>query len=122
MIKIRKLVALDMAVHSPTFIVIEFVIGVLGIPALGLYSLFKGGTRMGLYLLGIGINYLPLLVYAVIIARKRSANREAAYELSHKPTEAKRYLVGQLILLAPFIVVPLALYQEIFQAKGSTSK
>jgi len=84
MVNLRKLVAFDMAVHSPRFIVTEFVIGALGIPALGVFSISRGGMEMGLYLLSIGTNYMPLLIYAVIIAMKKSAMREAAYELGHK--------------------------------------
>src|SRR5690348_11643613 len=97
MINIRKLVAFDMAVHSPRFILAEFVIGAIGIPAFGVFSLFRGGTKMGLYSLSIGINYIPLLIYAAIIARKNSAKQEVAYELGHKRTEAKRYFRGQLL-------------------------
>ena len=109
-----------MAVHSTSFIVMEFVIGAVGIPAFGVFSLFRGGTRLGLYLLSIGINYIPLLIYAVIIARKKSAKQDAAYELAHKTTEAKRYFRGQLVLLVPFIIVPVALYQEMARGKSST--
>lgn len=112
MINLRKLVAFDMAVHSPKFIVSEFVLGVVGIPAFGIFSLFRGATIMGWYLIGIGINYIPLLIYAVIIARKKSAKEEAAYELEHKTVEARRYFRGQLIILVPFILAPMALYQE----------
>jgi hypothetical protein len=112
MLNVRKLAAFDMAVHGKRFIVGEFMLGVMGPIALGIFSLLRGREIMGWYLIGLGTNYIPLLLYAVDIARKDSARQEAAYELEHKTTEAKRYGLGQFIILVPFLLVFVAVYQE----------
>src|SRR5215472_12349054 len=90
-INIRKLAALDIVFHGPKFILIEFALGVFGCAALGLFSVYYGllhgpvhsplAIILGCYLLGVALNYVPLLLYAISIVRQKSAHQEAAYEL-----------------------------------------
>jgi hypothetical protein len=123
MINIRKLAALDIAFHGPKFILIEFALGVFGCAALGLFSmyfgLFQGPSHslfvviMGCFLLWIALNYTPLLIYAISIARHNSAQQEVAYELEHKDKYAGKYMRQSTLLLIPLAVPALAVYQEL---------
>ena len=117
MINIRKLAAVDMALHGTRAIVVEFALGVVLPLALGLISvrpaiigLVQPGwaTVLGFWLVGIAANYVPLLIYAIAIARGRTVQQEGQSELAH----VKRYGIQQAIILIPFLVVVLALVQE----------
>ncbi len=121
-INIRKLAALDIACHGPKFILIEFALGVFGCVALGLFSLYFGlfhgpnhslfAVFMGCFLLWIGLNYVPLLIYAISIVRHKSAQQEVAYELEHKDKYAKKYTFQSILLLIPLAIPALSAYQE----------
>jgi len=121
-INIRKLAALDITFHGPKFILIEFALGVLGCAAIGLFSiyfgLFHGPNHslfeiiMGCFLLLIAFNYVPLLLYALSIARHQSAHQEVAYELEHRDKYAGKYLRQSTLLLIPLAIPTIAVYQE----------
>ncbi len=121
-INVRKLAALDIAFHGPRFILIEFALGVFGCAALGLFSIyfgfFHGPNRslfaaiLGCFLLWVALNYVPLLLYAISIVRSKSAHQEVAYELAHKDRYAVRYTIQSTLLLIPFAMLILAVYQE----------
>ncbi len=120
MIDIRKLAAVDMALHGARAIIAEFALGVAIPLILGLISiravvlgLVQSGwaTVFGFWLIGIAANYVPLLIYAVVIVRSGTVKEEGQPELAH----AKRYGIQQVILLVPFLVAILALWQEIRQ-------
>ncbi|MBZ5593611.1 MAG: hypothetical protein LAP39_15330 [Acidobacteriia bacterium] len=121
LINIRKLAALDIAFHGPKFILAEFGTGVFLFAACGLFTLFDGIFRRHSgweviwagYLLALGINYVPLLRYAVVIARQRSAKEEAAGEMAHKAKHA----LQSLLLLIPLVVPALAMAQESRRAR-----
>ena len=80
-INVRKLAALDIVFHDPTFILIEFGLGVFGCAALGLFSLYFGlfhspnpslfAALMGCVLLWVALNYVPLLLYASTTTGRR---------------------------------------------------
>ena len=122
-INIRKLAALDIVFHGPKFILIEFALGVLGCAALGLFSMYFGlfhspnhslfAVVMGCFLLGIALNYVPLLLYAISIVKQKSAKQEVAYELEHRDKYAGKYLGQSTLLLIPLAVPALAFYQEL---------
>jgi hypothetical protein len=122
-INIRKLAALDIAFHGPTFILIEFALGVLGCAALGLFSLYFGlfhgpnhtlfAVLMGCFLLLIALNYVPLLIYAISIVKHKSAHQEVVYELEHRDKYAGKYLRQSTLLLIPLAIPTLAVYQEL---------
>ena len=117
MITIRKLAAVDMLWLGPRVILTEYALGI-GLPLfLGLLSLrswlfgsgpFGWEAILGLWLLGIAANYIPLFVYAVAIARGGTVKKEGQPELAR----AKRYGVQQAIILVPLAVIVLALLQE----------
>jgi hypothetical protein len=117
MINIRKLVAVDMALHSAQVIMAEFALGIALPLILGLLSIRAGfigpvqswwETALGLWLVGIAANYVPLLIYAVAIARDGTVKQEGQPELA----QVKKYGIQQLIILIPFLVVVLAFVQE----------
>ena len=117
MINIRKLVAVDMALHSAQVIMAEFALGIALPLILGLLSIRAGfigpvqswwETALGLWLVGIAANYVPLLIYAVAIARGGTVKQEGQPELA----QVKRYGIQQMIILIPFLVVVLAFVQE----------
>jgi hypothetical protein len=118
MIVIRKLAAVDMAWLGPRIIIVEYTFGVLLPLALGLRSLragWPGLLRSGwvgildVWLIGIGLNYIPLLIYAVLIARRGTVQQEGQPELA----SARRYGLQQVVILVPLMVVVLAIIQEV---------
>ncbi len=117
MINIRKLAAVDMTLNGTRFIIAEFAIGSVLPLTLGFFSIRAGrlGTvqadweiARGSWLIGIAINYIPLFIYAILIARSGTAKEEGQPELAH----VKRYSIQQLIIFIPFLVAVLAIIQE----------
>jgi hypothetical protein len=117
MINIRKLAAVDMAWLGARVIVAEYALGVILPLILGLLSIRSGifgpvqiswEAALGIWLVSIAANYIPLFIYAVLIARRGTVKQEGEPEIAH----AKRYGVQQVIILIPFLVVILALVQE----------
>ncbi len=117
MISIRKLVAVDMVWLGTRIILAEYAAGVLLPLVLGVISIRSGffgprasawETASGVWLVGIAANYIPLLMYAVLIARAGTAQVEGQPELAH----ARRYGLQQVIILVPLMVAILTLIQE----------
>jgi hypothetical protein len=116
-IDFRKLAALDIAFLGSRLVVAQFSIGVFGSFALGIFTLLRshsvGGVALGSYLLFIGINYVPLLVYAIRIVRLDSARDEVAEERAAKHGMFRKYRRQSLLLLVPLAVPILALAHEL---------
>jgi len=105
----RKLAAIDIALLGPRVIVGEFAGGVLLCTALGGFVLLRGHGSipqclLGLYLISLGINYVPMLVYAVAIGGTNSAREELGDELTNKREAMKKYRRQSLFLLVPLAV------------------
>ncbi len=120
-INVRKLAALDMVFHGVRLILAEFVLSVLIGAAVGLFSLSDFlrnpghpafSAVLGVAALGIALNYLPLVFYAMSIIRQHSAQQEVAFELEHRDTAARKYTSQSLLLFVPFFVFALAVVQE----------
>lgn len=112
---VRKLVALDIALHGRRFIMLEFGVGTPAILAVGLFLItYPASYLLGLYLLLVGLNYVPLLTYAILIVRKNSAHEETEDGLTRDRHYVRRYGTQQLLILVPFAVVVLALVQELW--------
>jgi hypothetical protein len=62
----------------------------------------------------IGLNYIPLLIYAILIARAGTAKKEGGPEIAR----ARQYGTQQIIILVPLLVVIVALLQEISRQKA----
>jgi len=116
MFSVRKLAAIDIAFLGPTFVILEFALGVVGALALGLFAAFRArsasGALIAAYLLSISINYVPLLLHAVSLRERRRAREEMADELTPDPRRTMRkYRRGSLLLLIPLVMPILALAQ-----------
>jgi hypothetical protein len=112
---VRKLVALDITLHGPRFIGIEFGVGTPVILIVGVV-LAEGSVGvqhlLGVYLLLTGINYLPILAYAIVVIRAGTAKAEVAEGLATDSHYVRKYSTQQLLIFVPFAVVLLAAVQE----------
>jgi hypothetical protein len=121
LINIRKLVALDITLHSPRFILIEFGVGTPVIILVGLWIMLTSTVFiLGLYLLLTGINYMPALLYAIVLAGSGSAKIEVEYGLAHNKHYVRKYSLQQLMIFIPLAVLLIAIAQEIASRKNST--
>ena len=113
MINPRKLAAIDIIFLGPTFIIFEFAGGVLLCAALGIFILFRSHSSaqlaLGLYLISLGINYVPMLIYAVAVIRGDSAWIEMGNELDDKSRAMAKYRRQSMLLLVPLLVPIIAL-------------
>jgi hypothetical protein len=71
-----------------------------------------GGVLSGAYLLSLGINYLPLLMYAIAIVRAGSAEAGMPVNSNDRQRMFRRYRRQSLWLLVPLVVPILAIRQE----------
>jgi hypothetical protein len=117
-INVRKLVALDITLHGPRFILIEFGVGTPAILAVGGYLATAGQPALGVYLLLTGINYIPALIYAILIVRAGTANSEVAAGLSQDKHYVRKYGTQQLLIFIPFAIILLAAAQELKVESG----
>jgi len=121
-INIRKMAALDIVFHGSRFVLAEFAFAIILCVALGVFSLInilRGPDHplftilFGLLVLSIALNYMPLLIYAVAIIRRGSAQQEVAFELEHKDSYTGKYSLQSMLLVLPLVVLVLALSQEL---------
>jgi hypothetical protein len=117
-IDVRKVAALDIALHGPTFILAEFGLGVPLLAAVSAFMFFDHAHTLltvaeSCFSLWITLNYVPLLLYTIIIVKHKSAHREVAFELEHRDRYLLKYtLQAALFLFIPFAMLALAIYQE----------
>jgi hypothetical protein len=118
-VNVRKLAAFDLYFRKPRFILLEFGFVVFGIGALGFISVFLGlarsalATGIGVYLMLLGLDYVPLLAYAVLIYRRGSAKREIEKELRNETHYRTKYGMQQVLVMVPLVIPALAAYQAI---------
>lgn len=116
MINPRKLAAIDIVLLGSKIIIAEFVSGVLLCVVLGSFVLLRGSSfwqlGLGLYLTSLGINYVPMLIYALAITRRDSARTELGDELNDKRRAMAKYRRQSVWLLVPLLVPILALGKE----------
>jgi hypothetical protein len=92
---------------------IEFGAGTPAILAIGGFLAATGQPVLRVYLLFTGINYIPLLVYAILIVRARTANSEVVGALSQDRHYVRKYSTHQLFIFLPFAVILLAVAEEL---------
>ena len=85
-------------------------------PALGVLVLLRGHgspvqIALGVYLISLGLNYVPMLVYAFAINKTKSARTELGSELDDKRAAMTKYRRQSIWLLMPLIVPIVALTQ-----------
>jgi hypothetical protein len=112
----RKLVAIDLVFLGSKAIITEFIAGVFLSAALGVFVLVRGHGSvaqivLGFYLISLGVNYIPMLIYAIAITRARSAQAELGGELDNKRVTMAKYRRQSLWLLVP-LVVPLMVFSQ----------
>src|SRR5262245_38335842 len=77
MIDVRRLAAVDLVYLGPRVIITEFAVGALGCLALGVFAIVRSRTLatmlIGVYLVTLGLNYVPLLLAAIDLTRDGSA-------------------------------------------------
>ena len=71
---------------------------------------------MGFYIFLTGINYGPLLFYAIVIAKSGSAQREVEQDLAQNKHYIRKYSLQQLIIFISLVVLLIAIVQEIKKA------
>jgi hypothetical protein len=90
-INFKKLAAIDIALLGPKLIITEFAFGVFFSIALGLFVVLRSHTRLGisfgLYLICLGINYVPMLSYSVSLGtrKRRYLNLALNYQKREQP-------------------------------------
>jgi hypothetical protein len=110
-INVRKLAAIDLYFLGPKIVLAEFGLGVAAMLALGILSVQAGLLRshalwqiaLGVYLLLLGINYIPMLCCAIDIARGGTAAAELGEELREKSGAMPKYRKQSLWLLVPLV-------------------
>ena len=116
-----KLAAIDIAFLGARLIIAEYAIGVLLSVALGAFTLLRGGPHwqlaVGLYLVLLGINYVPMLVCAVAISKGGSTHAEIDDELTDEGRAMAKYRWQSVFLLVPLVVAITALRQGGWKAR-----
>jgi hypothetical protein len=116
---VRRLAAIDMyGLVGSTFrrriILWKFILGGILSLALGVFVIITADSLFwvvfGLWLIGIGFNYVPLSVYAIGFTRPGALQRElAGVDI---PAELQRYTGLQTWVLLPLALVFLAIRQR----------
>jgi hypothetical protein len=122
LIVIRKLAALDLTLHGSKFIILEFGLATPILIAFELYLMLTSVALVfGIYLFLAGLNYLVLLVYAVIIVKKSTAEKEVEYGLTHNKHYVRKYSAQQVIIFVPVAIIIIATIQETRLASKETN-
>lgn len=116
-IVVKKLAALDLVYRGERRTILEFGFGVFFLGVVGLAFLLLARdktvvtTAIGVYLIFLGLNYVPLLAYSVSMAVKKSARREVESELADQEKYRRKYGTQQLLVLVPLAIDVLAISQ-----------
>jgi len=111
-INIKKLVALDMSLNNSWIILIEFIVGSLGPLALA-YFIYEPTTLnllKTLWLVGVGINYIPLAIYATSF-QIHNNYRLISKDVMIAPIR-KKYNLQQFLVLIPFFIMIMSVAQK----------
>jgi hypothetical protein len=121
---VRRLAAIDMhGIHGTRFrrrlILAEFVIGVVALVPFGTWQVVNAaglvGSMFGLWLVGTGLNYVPLSAHAIGLTRPGALGKELVDV--DVAAELRRYTVLQLWVLVPFALVVLAARQTLARGR-----
>jgi hypothetical protein len=119
-VDVKRLAAVDMhgisgSARRKRIVLAEFAVGLVVMTGLGLVLIVGSsslGTRiLGIWLAGAGLNYAPLLAYAIALSRAGALEAELAGVDAGQ--ELRRYGVLQL-----WILVPLSLLAMAFGRRG----
>jgi hypothetical protein len=99
MVNLRELAALELRFLNRTFVLLEHAFAVILLCGIGLLGLIhsRGHSLFMWYLLSIGVNYMPLFYYAVLLLRSKANEAEAV-----RSSDLPRLRRQQLWMLVPF--------------------
>jgi len=121
MVNVRRLAAVDLSGLGPKIVIPEFALGAVGTPALGVLTVLRSGSMavaaFGIALIGIGANYVPLLIHAIDLTLTSAVARELAGEADARQALYAKYRRQSLWLLLPFAVAAADLSQR-FSRRG----
>ncbi len=104
----RKLAAIDIAFLGHRFIFAEYAFGVVFAVGLGLFVLHRSHSFwqvvQGAYLMCLGIDYVPMLIYTIKIGGRQRAQAELGDELAEKRKAMSKYRRLSLLLLVPLLI------------------
>jgi len=104
MLDFRKLAAIDIVFLGYQIVFAEYVCGVVLPIVLGILSFVKGHSVTGAYLISLGINYSPMLIYVVSIGNREKARAELGDELTQQRRALAKYRKLSVLLLMPLFV------------------
>jgi hypothetical protein len=115
-IDLRKLAAIDVAFLGPKFVLAEYAVGVIFSITLGIFVLLRSQSYwqvvLGIYFLGLGANYIPMLCWAISIKDRQSARSELGSELTDKGRAMAKYRKQSLVLLIPLFSLVLTFTRQ----------
>ena len=97
-VNLRELAAIELRFLNRTFVLLEYAFGVILLCGIGLLGLIhsRGHSLFMWYLVSIGVNYIPLFYYAVLLVRSKGDEVERA-----RRSDMARLRRQQLWLLVP---------------------
>ena len=116
---VRRLVALDMGLHGRTFILAEFTFGVALGAVLGASLILGRQWVVGAYVLTLGINYLPVLAYAILL--RNDYGRVVNMNSPDIGRMNRKYSIQQFLIFIPFFTLVLAITQRSSGRRRRTS-
>lgn len=118
LLDVRRLAAVDMygrrgGKGRRRLILAEFVLAAVDVPLVGLAMSLAASSAssalLGVYLIGVGLNYVPLALHAISLARPGRLGAElAGVDVN---AELRRYSARQLFLAVPLLVLILGAAQ-----------
>ena len=118
LLDVRRLAAVDMygsrgGRRRRRLILAEFALAAIDIPLLGLAIALAASTvprvLIGTYLIGAGLNYIPLALHAISLSRAGRLDAELAG--ADAGAELRRYTARQLFIAIPLLVLILGVLQ-----------
>ena len=95
---------------------IEYLCGVVFSLALGAFVIFRshsqGQVAFGLYLVCLGLNYVPMLYFTVLLANRQNAIDVLGIELENQRVAMSKYRKVSLLLLIPLLPLLFALRRD----------
>ena len=112
LLDVRRLAAIDMygrrgSTRRRRLILAEFMLATIDAPLLGLAMLLAASSALpallGAYLMGVGLNFVPLALHAISLSRASRLDAELAGV--DVRAELKRYAAKQLLIGIPMLVL-----------------
>jgi len=124
MINVRRLAAVDLLGLGPKIAIPQFALAVIGASALGAFTVARtrsvGGIAFGIALIGLGVNYVPLLLHAIDLVRRQKADAEIADENGDRRAMYAKYRRQSFWLLLPFFVAIAAVSRRSDRQSGDS--